>query len=692
MSPVDVPAWGAGVTLRATVVKKKRPQPGSPPKAVQSKLPVLPSDPSAPKVKPSWRSKWRAASLVAIHLVIAGHIAHWLIAGKTVTPVEPSEAMAFAKGSVVNAGLIFFGAAILLTAIFGRWFCGWGCHLVALQDLSRWILEKMGIRPQPLRSRLLGWVPALAFAYMFLWPVAYRLWVGDSFALRGAELTTRHFWETFPGWVVGGLTFVVCGFACVYFLGAKGFCTYACPYGAAFAAADRIAPLRVRVTDACEGCGHCTSVCTSNVRVHEEVALYKMVVDPGCMKCGDCVSVCPNDALYFGFGKLPIQVVGAKSRAASPPPEHRRLPWSEELTLAGAFVAAFVAFRGLFGQVPFLMSLGVAGVFAFGALFAVRLARRRDFAWRRWRLRSAGRLTRPGWAAIAVLAAASLFWLYGGALRLQAAIADRGYQRTADLRVRALDVTLPRTPLAGAEAERIAAPARGYERLERWGLVSWLGTASRQAALAYLAGDDDGFARAARRAATQHDAPLELLRIESRLAAEQGNLAGAMAAGERAIALAPGRPELYSALGVLLSQAGSADAAAGVLERGRRHFPESADLIYDSGVVAAIQGQPEPAARFFARALELEPGHRKARENLAGMLAQAGRYDEAIEQYRRAIDAAPADLDLRVLLARALAEAGRVAEARAELETALARDPAHPAARSLLEALGPAGG
>ena len=74
------------------------------------------------------------------------------------------------------------------------------------------------------------------------------------------------------------------------------------------------------------------------------------------------------------------------------------------------------------------------------------------------------------------------------------------------------------------------------------------------------------------------------------------------------------------------------------------------------------------------------------------MLAQTGRYAEAEAQYRRAIDAAPGDLDLRVLLARVLAEAGRVTEARAELDAALARDPAHPAARGLLEALGPAGG
>src|SRR6185503_18805376 len=77
---------------------------------------------------------------------------------------------------------------------------------------------------------------------------------------------------------------------------------------------DKLATGRILVTDACEGCGHCTAVCTSNVRVHEEVAKFGMVVDPGCMKCMDCVSVCPNDALYFGFANPLADVKEEQSR------------------------------------------------------------------------------------------------------------------------------------------------------------------------------------------------------------------------------------------------------------------------------------------------------------------------------------------------------------------------------------------
>ena len=61
------------------------------------------------------------------------------------------------------------------------------------------------------------------------------------------------------------------------------------------------------------------------------VRAYGMVVDSGCMKCRDCVSVCPNDALYYGFGPLPIF---ARARAPGAAPRHYPLTWPEEILVA----------------------------------------------------------------------------------------------------------------------------------------------------------------------------------------------------------------------------------------------------------------------------------------------------------------------------------------------------------------------
>ena len=199
------------------------------------------------------------------------------------------------QNGFVNAGFIFFSLAILATLIFGRFVCGWGCHILALQDLCGWLLKKMGLHPTPFRSRLLVYVPLGAALYMFVWPVAYRLfWNPGHEAVIPKftnHLVTTNFWQTFPSVAVAIPFLFVCGFVTVYFLGQKGFCTYACPYGGFFGLADKFSPGKIRVTPACNQCGHCTATCTSNVLVHAEVKQYGMVVDPGCMR---------HDVLCFG--------------------------------------------------------------------------------------------------------------------------------------------------------------------------------------------------------------------------------------------------------------------------------------------------------------------------------------------------------------------------------------------------------
>ncbi len=537
------------------------------------------------------------------------------------TPVEPSEAMALARDGVVNAGLIFFAAAALATAVFGRWFCGWGCHLVALQDLCRWLLEKVGIRPQPLRSRLLAWVPVAAFVYMFLWPAAWRLWNGVAYHRVETEWTTTHFWATFPGWVIGGLTFIVCGFATVYFLGAKGFCTYACPYGALFAVADRVSPMRIRVTDACSGCGHCTAVCTSNVRVHQEVRDYGMVVDPGCMKCTDCVSVCPNDALYYGPGPIALF---AKPRVPDPEPRRFPLAFWEEAVLAVAFAVAFVTFRGLYGLVPFLMSLGLAGVLAYLVLVAARLAVRPHGALRRMVLKRGGRLLPAGRWFLAAFALVVLFWGYSAFVHAHEALGARAFGAADKLRTAFLDPAAETVTMTADERGQLLSALQHLKTAERWGLAPTRWQALRLAWLSAIFGEGGDLERYAALAIDRGEAPVEVQQLVARDAWRRGDGAAAAAAYERAIAAAPDAPGPYLGLGILAARAGDLAAARANFDRGLARVPGSADLAYNAGLVRAMAGDLDGAIAGFERALALAPGHRQARENLtAAMTARA---------------------------------------------------------------------
>lgn len=590
--------------------------------------------------------KWRAAVLIGVHLIIALHIAHWLTTGSTVTPVEPSEAMAFSRSSIVNAGLIFFAATILLTAIFGRFFCGWGCHVVALQDLCRWLMLKVGITPRPFKSRFLLWVPVFAFVYMFLWPLAYRIYIGDSLAVRGTEMTTSHFWATFPGWVVGGLTFLVCGFVCVYFLGAKGFCTYACPYGAIFAAADKLAPMRIRVTDACESCGHCTAVCTSNVRVHEEVRDWGMVMSPGCMKCGDCISVCPKDALYYGAGPIPwLAKPTAKleaARAADPAARPRaKIHWGEEAILLAAFAASFLIVRGLYGFIPFLMALGVGSVMAFLTLTTVRLFRQESLDRSGLRLKRAGRLLPWGRFYLAAMAALALFFVHSAGIQALSFKADRAFARVERPRYAMLGSPEVKLGLPAWASTEVAAGIESLETIERWGLFPSLGNAAKLATFHALEGSVADSEREARRAVERGELPGEMHLLLARAALARNEPALAAAEWEKSIAARPDVPEAYVAYGIFLAQSGDLAAGQQVFDRGLRVVSASPQLFYNAGLSRALMGQSQESIAFFERALALDPRYREARENLAGTLASVGRFADSVAHYLKAAEEAP---------------------------------------------------
>src|SRR5438093_11892165 len=179
-------------------------------------------------IRKSKTSRWRAAALITLNLFMIAHIIQWRIMGKTVSPIEPSETMQTLQGGFVNAGFIFFSLAILATLIFGRFVCGWGCHILALQDLCGWFLKKIGLHPKPFRSRLLVYIPLIAALYMFVWPVVYRLFTQPQEPLIPKftnHLVTTNFWLTFPSVAVAIPFLFIRRIVTGYFLCHHVFCT-----------------------------------------------------------------------------------------------------------------------------------------------------------------------------------------------------------------------------------------------------------------------------------------------------------------------------------------------------------------------------------------------------------------------------------------------------------------------------------
>src|SRR5437762_13635636 len=446
-------------------------------------------------------SLWRAAALILLNLLMVAHVIQWWIMGRTVSPIEPSESMHTLRRGAVNAGFIFFSLAILATLIFGRFVCGWGCHILALQDLCGWLLKKMGLTPKPFRSRLLIYVPLIAALYMFVWPTAYKFFASTSpgplIPTFTNHLVTTSFWETFPSVAVAIPFLFICGFMTVYFLGQKGFCTYACPYGGFFGLADKFSPGKIRVTDACNQCGHCTATCTSNVVVHAEVKNYGMVVDPGCMKCMDCISVCPNDALYFGFGKPTILVpkLDAIKRSYS-------LTWPEEIVGAVVFLASFLAVRGVYALVPFLMALGCATVTTFLTLKMWRLFRAKELSFYRFNLKSAGKIRKAGWAFAAFACAWIGLNAHSGWIRYHEVLGNRAFQKVHLPDELALAQIDPARWLNPADRDNIVQGEGHLQAASKLGLFVNSETLPKLAWFEYLLGNTEQSVRLLGQAAT----------------------------------------------------------------------------------------------------------------------------------------------------------------------------------------------
>jgi len=636
--------------------------------------------------RPSKVSKWRALVLLLVHVVIAAHVVHWLLEGETLGPVEPSEAITFSQSSVISAGLVFFIVSILGTLVFGRFFCGWACHLLAVQDLCLWLLKKVGVKPKPVRSRVLLLVPIAAFVYMFLYPALYQLWFGLGFEEPRTEFMVEGFWDTFPPWPIAVATLVIAGGAVVYFLGAKGFCVNMCPYGAAFGLADKLSPARIRVTPACEGCGHCTQVCSSNVVVHSEVRDYGMVVDQECLKCLDCVSVCPKDALYFGFGKPALLAKPTRSQrpktARSWWKINRWRSWSgrEELALGLLFVGAFFTFRGLYNTIPFLFALAIAALVAYFTILAARLLYKRKVAIQSLVLKEDGALTGAGRMYCGTTLLLLALWAQSGYVHYHRNAAESGYIELNELIVGWLNGPRELSDAQRATAEETLEHALIAERWtpftlfprEEWELSLTRGW------LYLLLGDETSFEEMLRRAVGALEDNTIAADGLANYHAAFGRRAEAERWFEHATGVAPEDPATWRAWARYLTGQGDIAGTRSVLQRGTRADDAEPDAFLELGRFETWQGELDAAADAFEGALALEPELLEAHLQLAGIRLDLGQPQRAVEHYEQALEARPADFELRLSATLAYSEAGQLDLAQAQAEAARDLLPGRP--------------
>jgi len=154
----------------------------------------------------------------------------------------------------------------------------------------------------------------------------------------------------------------------------------------------------------------------------------------------------------------------------------------------------------------------------------------------------------------------------------------------------------------------------------------------------------------------------------------EGELEGAEAHYEKALALRPRWVDAHVGLAEVLRERGRADAARARLRLALSLAPDSADAHARLGRALLEEGDAGRALVHLRRALRAGAGLEEAdvRSLLGAALLRTGRAGEAVVHLEAAVAERPRSADLRASLGMALVAAGRPREADPHLERALA--------------------
>ena len=197
-----------------------------------------------------------------------------------------------------NAGQVILAVAMLLvTAIMGRFFCGFLCSFGSMGDLFWFIGSKLKLRRPVIPEKADRVLKSLK--YFLLAGIVVLGWTFGNGLLSGTDnpWTVFGMYATLKGGAdAAGLLSIGALLLLGIFVGSmyieRFFCRYLCPLGAVFAIVSRFRFYKIRKPSRnCGSCQACSRRCTMGI------PLYKTdtVSDPECIDCMKCADVCPKD-------------------------------------------------------------------------------------------------------------------------------------------------------------------------------------------------------------------------------------------------------------------------------------------------------------------------------------------------------------------------------------------------------------
>ncbi|NQT05936.1 MAG: 4Fe-4S binding protein [Candidatus Omnitrophica bacterium] len=183
----------------------------------------------------------------------------------------------------VISGILPLVIMILLTVIFGRFFCGWVCPLGTTIDMVGSASKKktsLGDRV----DRMLG-MPKffiLGIILLFSFIGIQIAWIFDPMVIMARFITLNMIPAAVL--VIGGALFLK-----------RAWCRMLCPLGAIYALAAKFALLRRKVKE-CTACKRCKNECRMGA-IRDDLSYDKKE----CILCMDCIYNCQDNVTEFNF-------------------------------------------------------------------------------------------------------------------------------------------------------------------------------------------------------------------------------------------------------------------------------------------------------------------------------------------------------------------------------------------------------
>jgi tetratricopeptide (TPR) repeat protein len=156
-----------------------------------------------------------------------------------------------------------------------------------------------------------------------------------------------------------------------------------------------------------------------------------------------------------------------------------------------------------------------------------------------------------------------------------------------------------------------------------------------------------------------------------------GRLSEVIAAGEKAIELAPAYATAHTNLGIAYYNQGMLDEAIAEWEEAIRLDPDNAPAHNNLGFAYLRQDRLDEATAEFKEAIRINPDYALAHINLGLAYRDLGQFDEAITEYQEAIRINPSYVMAHLELGVTYYKQGKLDEAIAEWEAVTQIDPNH---------------